>query len=96
MKLNKPHLKHLVETKVIVPEIDEEKAERGEAFTMECYIELTPTPALQSWLDENGVTEFEMGFDCNDNAPKIEFTHRSDYENFAASFPTPSSETTPA
>lgn len=56
---------------VEVPPVPEDKASKGEPFSLSCAIELKPTPEFQEWAEDAGV-EFAFGFEDETNVIQLE------------------------
>jgi hypothetical protein len=69
--LGKPHA-DLFDHDVIVPSIPEDVVEAGEPFSLECSIELRPTPKMDAWLSEHD-TDADFGFEDGTSIAMVEF-----------------------
>lgn len=67
-KPNATLYKHDVE----VPPVPEDKASKGEPFSLQCAIELEPTDEMKEWAEEAGIEEYAFGFEDDTNVIQLE------------------------
>ncbi len=56
---------------VDVPPVPEDKASKGEPFSLQCGIQLKPTDEFQEWADDAGIV-FAFGFHDETNIIQLE------------------------